>query len=238
MFRSVALVFTVLGSVACAGTTPNPESSPVAERAPIADEQKTSDTSSSPESSRSHSSSSGSDEFSKTSTAVARRSSEPPVAGDAVDISDFCESHHIQADLKDIERCVATPLGTKPDEQLWCSRREELDDNRVAYYLALYRVQGQRLAKVIEFAYAAGPKPLAERENDFTYYVKLFPDMSADAKSFEVREETSLGCSDALTRVRDEFTVYPDIEKPVEQLVQKVCASRGKYSASGQRLKQ
>jgi hypothetical protein len=168
---------------------------------------------------------------------VARRSSEPPVAGDAVDISDFCESRHIQADLKDIERCVATPLGTNPDAQLWCSRREELDDNRVAYFLALYRVQGQRLVKVTEFAYAAGPKPLAERENEFTYYVKLFPDMSVDAKSFEVREEANLGCTEALSRVRDEFTVHPDIEKPVERLVQKVCASRGKYSASGQRLK-
>lgn len=232
MLRSVVIVLATLGLVACAGTTPNPESSPPVESAPSADERKMSDSSSY------HASSSDSDQSSKTGSGVARRSSEPPVAGDAVEITDFCAEHHIEANLKNIERCVATPLGTTPDDQLWCSRREELDDNRVAYYLALYRVQGQRLAKVTEITYAAGPKPLAERENDFTFYVKLFPEMTADAKSFEVREEANLGCDDALKRVREEYTVYPDIEKPIEQLVQRVCSSRGKYSANGRRLKQ
>ena len=231
MLRSIVIVLATLGLAACAGTTPSPETSLPSAAAPSVDERRMSDSSSY------HASSGDSDDSSKSGSGVARRSSEPPVAGDGVEITDFCADHHIQADLKNIERCVATPLGTKPDDQLWCSRREELDDNRVAYYLALYRVQGQRLAKVTEITYAAGPKPLAEHENDFMYYVKLFPEMSADAKSFEVREEANLGCDEALKRVHDEFTVYPDIEKPVEQLVQRVCASRGKYSSSGQRLK-
>ena len=166
---------------------------------------------------------------------VARPSSEPAAPGDAVELGDFCSEHGIAASLN-VERCVSTQLGTRPDNQLWCSRREELDDNRVAYYIALYRVQGKQLAKVIELPYAAGPKPLEERPQDFTYYVKLFPDVAGDAKSFEMREEAGFNCNDAVKRLRDEFSTNPDLEKPIEQLVMKVCSTRGKYSSNGRKL--
>ncbi len=226
----MAMPATALALIACAATNPTPNRPRVA-GAPSTDEQPTSVAFS-----HTSSGSSGDNSPSKSVSGVARRSGEPPVAGDAIEITDFCSEHGIVANLKNIERCVSTPLGTRSDDQLWCSRRDELDDNRVVYYLALYRVQGKRLAKVTEFPYAAGPKPLAEHENDFMFYVKLLPEISGDAKSFEVREEANLGCDEGLKRVREEFTVYPDLEKPIEQLVQRVCSARGKFSANGQRL--
>jgi len=36
-------------------------------------------------------------------------------------------------------------------------------------------------------------------------------------------------------RVREEFEANPDLDKSIGQLVQRVCATRGKYSAAGQR---
>ena len=167
---------------------------------------------------------------------VARHSSEPAAPGDAVELSDFCSDHRILANLS-VERCVSTPLGARPDAQLWCSRREELDDNRVAYYVALYRVQGKALAKVTELTYAAGPRPLEERPQDVTYYVKLYPDVAADAKTFEMREEAGFNCDDAVKRLRDEFSTNPDLERSIEQLVTRVCMTRGKYMPNGQRQK-
>ena len=120
---------------------------------------------------------------------------------------------------------------------MWCSRHEELDDNRVIYYVGLYRAQARRLVKVVELPYAAGPKPLEEHPDDVTYYVKLFPDVSADAKSFEMREEPGFGCEDTVKRLRDEFSMNPDLQNSLEQLVAKVCAARGKYNSGGQRQK-
>ena len=231
MLRAIVPWLALAGLLACGANQPKVDV-PTSEAATTGNDNPTRTPSSYPASRHA-----SDDSSSKSGSGVARRSSEPPVAGDAVEITDFCAQHQIEANLKDIERCVSTPLGKNPNDQLWCSRRDELDDNRVAYYLALYRVQGKRLAMVFEFPYAAGPKPLAERENDFTYYVKLLPDPASDAQAFEIREEAELGCDEALKRVHDEFTVYPDIEKPVTELVKRVCATRGKYSANGQRSK-
>jgi hypothetical protein len=165
-----------------------------------------------------------------------RHSSEPPAAGDAVDISDWCARHGIAANL-DVERCVSTQLGANPDDNLWCSRHEELDDNRIVYYLALYRVQAKRLQKITEIAYAAGPRPMEDREHDVSYYVKLAPVVAEDGKSFELIDERGLGCEQALKRIPNEFSENPSLEKPIEQLVSRVCAGRGRYSASGRRAK-
>ena len=136
----VTISIASLALIACGGTNPNPDR-PHTETAASTDARPAGATSS-------FTASHGSDEegASKSGSGVARRSSEPPVAGDAVEISDFCTEHGIEANLKNIERCVSTALGSRPNDQLWCSRREELDDNRVAYYLALYRVMGKRLA--------------------------------------------------------------------------------------------
>ena len=228
MFRPSVGMIGALCLLACAVTNRKPESLP-GELDPSG-EQSTERAPLSPDSDhgveRTATSSGGS---------VTRLSHEPPVVGEAVELTDFCSEHGIEAQLN-VERCVATPLGGRPNDQLWCSRREELDDNRVAYYVGLYRVQGKRLTKVIELAYAAGPRPLEERENDVGYYVKLTPDVAPDLKTFDVREEEKLGCDEGLKRVRDELSVNPDVEKGVEQLIQKVCSSRGQYAASGKRL--
>ncbi len=165
-----------------------------------------------------------------------RHSSEPPIAGDAVDLTDFCAQHGIVASLN-VERCVSTNLGPRPNDTLWCSRREELDDVRVAYYLALYRVQAKRLQKVIELNYAAGPRPMEDREHDFTYYVKLSTVVADDGKSFELKDEAGLGCDEGLKNVHDEYGSTPTQEQSIVQLVNKICASRGKYSVLGQHIK-
>ena len=166
----------------------------------------------------------------------ARHSSEPPIAGDAVDLGDFCAQHGIEASLN-VERCVVTTLGTRPNDMLWCSRREELDDVRVAYFLALFRVQAKRLQKVIEFNYAAGPRPLEGREQDSIYYVKLATVVAGDGKTFELKDEPGLGCDEGLKSVHDEYSNNPTQEQSIVQLVNKICAARGRYSAQGQRLK-
>jgi len=167
---------------------------------------------------------------------VTHRSSEPAVPGDAVELGDFCSEHGIVANLN-VERCVATPLGAKPDAQLWCSWRDELDDNRVLYFVALYRVVGKQLSKVIELPYAVGPKPLEERPRDITYYVKLFPDVTDDVASFEMRDEPGFNCDEAPKRLLDEYSNNPDLASAVEQSVSRVCSTRGKYSAAGRRQK-
>lgn len=172
----------------------------------------------------------------RSNPAVARASHEPPAPGDAVEIGQFCSEHGLDANLE-VERCVSTPLGTRPDAQLWCSRREELDDNRVLYWLALYRVQGRQLAKVTELPYAAGPRPLQERPDEITYYVKLSPDVAADARSVELREEPGFSCDESIPRLREEFSANPDLEKSIEQSVARVCAARGRYAWNGQRQK-
>jgi len=225
MFWQGAGLLGALCLFACAGTNRRPLS-PAGEPAPNR-EQQAERASSRPEfeHGREHNTT-------PNSGGVARGSHESPAVGDAVELTDFCSEHGIEAQLN-VERCVATPLGGRPNDQLWCSRREELDDNRVAYYVALYRVQGKRLAKVIELAYAAGPRPLEERENEVTYYVKLTPDVAPDAKTFDVREEENLACDEGLKRVRDELSVNPDVEEGVEQLIRKVCSWRGQYSSSG-----
>jgi hypothetical protein len=230
-------IFAVVGSLGCAAPSAEPSRVP---GAGVADDESKHEPS---EHASSASTASGGDsdhanhdDSDRSRRGVARISSEPAAPGDAVDLGDFCTQHQIAANL-DVERCVSTPLGTRPDAQLWCSRREELDDNRVAYYVALYRVQGKRLAKVTELVYAAGPKPLEERPQDITYYVKLFPDVAADAKSFQMHEESGFSCDEALKRVRDEYSLNPDLEKSIEQLVLRVCATRGTYTASGKRQK-
>jgi hypothetical protein len=166
----------------------------------------------------------------------ARHSTEPPIAGDAVDLGDFCAQHGIEANLN-VERCVATTLGTRPNDMLWCSRREELDDVRVAYYLALFRVQAKRLQKVIELNYAAGPRPMEGHEQDSTYYVKLSMVVADDGKTFEIKDEAGLGCDEGLKSVHDEYASSPSQEQSITQLLNKICATRGRYSAMGQRLK-
>jgi len=229
MFPQGAGLFGALCLLACAGTNRQPES-PAGDNAPNR-EQQTERTSSRPQFDHGVER-----DTSPSGGGAARVSHEPPVVGEAVELTDFCSDHGIEAQLN-VERCVASPLGGRPNDQLWCSRSEELDDNRVAYYVALYRVQGKRLAKVIELAYAAGPRPLEERENEVTYYVKLTPDLAPDAKTFDVREEENLGCDEGLKRVRDELSVNPDVEEGVEQLLRKVCSWRGQYSSSGKRLR-
>ena len=165
-----------------------------------------------------------------------RHSSEPPIAGVAVDLGDFCAQHGIVASLN-VERCVSTNLGPIAKDMLWCSRREELDDVRVAYYVALYRVQAKRLQKVIELNYAAGPRPMEDREHDFTYYVKLTTVVADDGKSFELKDEAGLGCDDGFKNIHDEYGSNPTQEQSITQLVTKICASRGKYSPLGQHIK-
>jgi hypothetical protein len=230
MKRSYVSVIVAIGLIACAATRAEPTTA----RSPGAGEEGSTDEPSS-HSATGHDST-GSNASERASGPAAQRSNEPAAPGDGVEISNFCSEHGITANLS-VERCVSTPLGTRPDAQLWCSRREELDDNRVAYYVGLYRAQGKRLAKVIELPYAAGPKPLEERPDDVTYYIKLFPDVAADAKSFDMREESGFVCDDIVKRLRDEFSTNPDLQNNLEQLVARICAARGKYNSGGQRQK-
>jgi hypothetical protein len=161
-------------------------------------------------------------------------SSEPPIAGDAVDLGVWCTDHGIEATLE-VEGCYPARLGSRPDDSLWCLRREELDDRRVVYFLALYRVQGKRLGKLVELAYAAGPRPMEGQQP--SYYVKLAPVVSQDGASFEISDSPGPSCQAGNQRVREEFSYDSSLAKPIEQLVARVCAARGKYAADGRRLK-
>lgn len=230
MRSRVISVIVAIGSTACA--TPRAESASA--RDPVrASVESTNARSYSGEPGHD---STGSSAPERGNSTVSHASHEPAAPGDAVELSDFCSEHGVAANLN-VERCVSTPLGARPDAQLWCSRREELDDNRVLYLVALYRVQGKGLVKVIELPYAVGPKPLEARPDDVTYYVKLFPDVTADVKSFEIREESGFSCDDAIKGVRDEFSPNPEIERSIEQSITRVCSNRGKYAANGRRQK-
>jgi hypothetical protein len=165
---------------------------------------------------------------------AAKPSPEPPVASSAIDIGVWCADHGIQASLE-VEQCYAAELGPHPGDSLWCLRHEELDDRRVAYFLALYGVQGKKLARLLEVPYAAGPRPMEGQEP--SYYVKLSPVVAAGGAAFELSESPGPSCQDGTRRVREEFSYDPGLAKPIEQLVGRVCAARGKYAASGRRIK-
>jgi hypothetical protein len=156
------------------------------------------------------------------------------MAGDPVDLGVWCTGHGIEATLE-VEGCYQARLGSRPDDSLWCLRREELDDHRVVYLQALYRVQGKRLGKLVELAYAAGPRPM--QGQDPSYYVKLATVVAADGKTFEVSDSPGPGCQEGNQKVREEFSYDPSQARPIEQLLARVCAARGKYAASGRRLK-
>jgi hypothetical protein len=165
---------------------------------------------------------------------AAKPSSEAPIAGDLVDLGVWCTDHGIEATLE-VEGCYLGRLGSRPDDSLWCLRREELDDHRVVYFQALYRVQGKRLEKLVELAYAAGPRPMQGQEP--SYYVKLATVVAGDGASFEVSDSPGPGCQEGTQKVREEFSYDPSQAKPIEQLLARVCAARGKYAANGRRLK-
>jgi hypothetical protein len=70
-----------------------------------------------------------------------------------------------------------------------------------------------------------------------TYYVKLATIVAADGASFEVSDSPGPGCREGTQKVREEFSFDPGQAKPIEQLLARVCAARGKYAANGRRLK-
>jgi len=153
----------------------------------------------------------------------------------AVDLGQWCAEREIVASL-DVERCLPALIGRRPDDTLWCFRREELDDVRVLYYQALYTVQGKKLVKLVELPYAASPRPSAGKDEP-GYYVKLGVAIAADQKGFTAADDTSPNCQEALARVRAELSYNPPALRPLEELIGKVCATRGKYTAAGQRAR-
>jgi len=127
-------------------------------------------------------------------------------------------------------------LGPRPnDTPLVLTSRRTRRRSRSPITWRSNRVQAKRLQKVIELNYAAGPRPMEDREHDFTYYVKLSTVVADDGKSFELKDEAG---PRFVTRDSRMFTIevreHPYPGAVIVQLVeQNLCVSR-KYSVLGQ----
>ena len=157
-------------------------------------------------------------------------------SGSTVSLESWGAERGIVANVS-AERCHPAELGDRPEDTLWCLRRDEIDDHRVIYYAALYRAQGGALRKLVEVAYAAAPRPLEGQGDKPAYYVRLSAITADDAQSFELREESGLECAGAQQRADETFHDDPAARKAVAPVIDRVCRAVGRYSASGRRLK-
>jgi hypothetical protein len=166
--------------------------------------------------------------------------SQPPSSGGSdaessapFDLGVWCADREVEASL-DVERCQPALLGERPEDTLFCFRREELGELRVLYLVSLYVARGNKLVRLVELPYAAGPLAQEGAELEQTYYVRLSTVVADDARTFELREDPRQGCAQALKESHHQ--VGDDSAAAVVELVEKVCAARGNYSATGRRL--
>lgn len=152
-----------------------------------------------------------------------------------VDIGEWCAEREIAANVQ-AERCSPAGLGPRPEDTLWCFRREEKDDYRVVFFARLHQAEGKALRRLIELPYAAASRPLEGRESSPDYYVRLLAVTADDGQSFELRDDPELDCATAEERVGNTFHDNPEARQAIRPVVERVCRSRGKYSARGQRL--
>jgi hypothetical protein len=149
------------------------------------------------------------------------------------DLGVWCADRQVQASL-DVERCQPALLGERPEDTLFCFRREELGELRVLYLVSLYVARAKRLVRLVELPYAAGPLAQEGAQPGQAYYVRLSAVVADDACTFELREDPRQGCAQAMNQSHDQ--AGDDSAAAVAQLIETVCAARGKYSATGRRL--
>jgi hypothetical protein len=167
------------------------------------------------------------------STASSRAA--PAWSSTTVDIGEWCAERGIAANVQ-AERCTPAELGSRPQDTLWCFRREEEDDHRVVFFASLHQAHRGALRRLVEVAYAAAARPLEGQGPSGEYYVRLVATVADDGQSFELREDPELDCATAEERVNSLFHDDPAARQAIAPVVDRVCRSRGKYSAGGQRL--
>ncbi len=164
-------------------------------------------------------------------------SSPTDAGGDApFNFRDWCDERELAVEL-DVERCRPAGLGDRSEDTLWCYRREELDEDRVIYWQALYVARGRRLDRLVELPYSAGPQSRTSPNATEARYVTLTTSAVEDGASFEVKDDRNPDCAEALRRNRAEHPYEPGQAKPVETLIERVCAARGRYHWQGRRAK-
>ena len=149
---------------------------------------------------------------------------------------DWCDERELSVEL-DVERCRPAGLGDRPEDTLWCRRREELGEDRVLYWQVLYVARGKRLDRLVELPYAAGPQSPTGSRTAEQRYVTLTTSVTDDGLKFELKDDRDPDCAEALRRNRAEHPYEPAQAKPVESVIERVCAARGTYHWKGRRAK-
>jgi len=147
---------------------------------------------------------------------------------------DWCDERELSVEL-DVERCRPAGLGDRPEDTLWCYRREELDEDRVIYWQALYVAQRRKLKRLVELPYSTGPQSGTGPDASEERYVTLTTSAAEDGSTFELKDDRDPDCAEALRRNRAEHPYEPAQAKPVEAVIERVCAARGRYHWQGRR---
>jgi len=149
---------------------------------------------------------------------------------------DWCAERELSVEL-DVERCRPAGLGDRPEDTLWCYRREELDEDRVIYWQALYVAQGRKLRRLVELPYSTGPQSGTSSNATERRYVTLTTSAAEDGSTFELKDDRAPDCAEALRRNRAEHPYEPAQAEPVDAVIERVCAARGRYHWQGRRAK-
>lgn len=142
----------------------------------------------------------------------------------------------VEANLS-VERCEPAQVGDKPDDAIWCFRREELSDSRVLVFQSLYVARAKKLMKLIELPVTASLLASEASSAPERSLVQLEPVVGDNGQLVTFSETAAASCSQALERAKADHPDEPKAEKVLRDVISKVCAARGNYRWGGGTLR-
>jgi hypothetical protein len=146
----------------------------------------------------------------------------------SLDIEVWAADHGVQANLN-VERCEPAQVGDKPDDAIWCFRREELKQSHALIFQSLYVARAQKLMKLIELPVTLALLGSEDSSAPERSLVQLEAVVGDGGKLVTFSETAAASCSQALERAKAEHPDEPKAEKEQRDLISKVCAARGNY---------
>jgi hypothetical protein len=128
-----------------------------------------------------------------------------------------------------VERCEPAELGDKPDDAIWCFRREELKTGHVLIFQSLHVARAPKLVKLIELPVTAALLASEDSSAPERPLVQLEAVIGDAGKLVTFSETAAASCSQALERAKSDHPDEPKAEKEQRDVVSKVCAARGNY---------
>jgi len=222
---SCHVLWLLVSLLGCAGAAPeNPPSAPEPSTAPE----------SSPEPEIAPSSAEPSTAAAASETASSSAPSAEPAR--TLDIEVWAADHGVQANLN-VERCELARVGDKPDDAIWCFRREELKSSHVLIFQSLHVARAQKLIKLIELPVTAALLASEDSSAPERRLIELEALVGEAGKLVTLSETAAASCSQALERAKADHPDEPKAEKEQRDVISKVCAARGTYRWVGGSLR-